>query len=426
MDPDTQPKRSRIKLVGCATLTLLVLVCGLFATAGFFGVNVSRLFASTTLQVQSSVCGTWEVVSTPPIDMFASLRNVNSVAASPAGDVWLAGSVEDLGDSNTALFARWNDSRFERVAGPDVKSSSLALYGMDISPAGDVWAVGSEMGSSLFTLHWDGRAWEAIPPPQVSTVYARLYGVAAISPRDVWVVGHSQDNPVKAHWDGAQWSVITPTVPLSGGGYLNSVAAIAPDDVWAVGGTGDSFGGEGQTLIEHWDGKDWSIVPSPNLCQARNSLQDVEAIARDDVWAVGHCSDDDNIWSGPVKALIMHWDGKTWSLVQSPSPSPSQALLSISAASHNDIWAVGLRHNLAQTPSGLQLKSSGSGTLAMHWDGSRWDAVPSPRITEEERFSDVAVVSSGEVWAVGESQNDILAARFSRSPCPAGTGSASP
>ena len=41
---------------------------------------------------------------------------------------------------------------------------------------------------------------------------------------------------------------------------LRGIAAIAPDDVWAVGRMRKE--GEWMTLIEHWDGKVWSVVPS--------------------------------------------------------------------------------------------------------------------------------------------------------------------
>lgn len=426
MDRDSPHTSSRVKLFACATAASIVLVCGLLGLAGLLGINVPRLLANTTLQVQSPVCGTWDVVSTPPTGMFMSLRNANAVAASPAGDVWLAATVEDMEEDSHALFARWNGSRFERVPGPDSSSMSLALFGMDISPQGEVWAVGSEAGNALFALRWNGSAWGVVRSPQLLSFSSWLNGVAAISENDVWAVGKAQSAPIKAHWDGTAWSVVTATVPYPNGGYFNGVVAIAPDDVWAVGGTGDFLGGEGQTLIEHWDGTDWSIVPSPNLCRVRNELEDVTAISRDDIWAVGYCSDDDNMWGAPLKTLIMHWDGKTWSIVQSPPPAPSEALLSVSAASSNDIWAVGLRHKVSQTPSGLQVEPEGSSTFVLHWDGSQWSTVPSPRVAEGERFSDVAVVSTSEIWAVGESQTDILAARFKRSPCPAATGAASP
>jgi hypothetical protein len=52
---------------------------------------------------------------------------------------------------------------------------------------------------------------------------------------------------------------------------LNAVAGVSPDDVWAVGLMTPPDSGAPQTLIEHWDGLSWSIVPSPNRAAADSS-----------------------------------------------------------------------------------------------------------------------------------------------------------
>jgi hypothetical protein len=41
-----------------------------------------------------------------------------------------------------------------------------------------------------------------------------------------------------------------------------------------------------QTLIEHWNGTQWSVVPSPNL-MGNNLLRGVAIVSANDVWAVG-------------------------------------------------------------------------------------------------------------------------------------------
>ncbi len=80
---------------------------------------------------------------------------------------------------------------------------------------------------------------------------------------------------------------------------LNAVAAISSNDVWAVGGDTDFLI---TAIIEHWDGKAWSLVPSPTYVSSNDSggayrLNAVAAISTSDVWAVG----DDN--------RIEHWNG---------------------------------------------------------------------------------------------------------------------
>src|SRR5207248_11048139 len=45
--------------------------------------------------------------------------------------------------------------------------------------------------------------------------------------------------------------------------YLIGVAAIARNDVWAVGLSYTKGLSQAQALIEHWNGSQWSVVPSP-------------------------------------------------------------------------------------------------------------------------------------------------------------------
>ena len=96
-----------------------------------------------------------------------------------------------------------------------------------------------------------------------------------------------------------------------------------------------------RTLIEHWDGTAWTVVPSPNKGPFPNSLSGVTAVAPDDVWAVG-------TWFTKAfddRTLTLHWDGTAWHRVQSPNAGPPKAandLVSVSAIATDDVWAVGV------------------------------------------------------------------------------------
>lgn len=59
-----------------------------------------------------------------------------------------------------------------------------------------------------------------------------------------------------------------PLLPATGYGTSNtigSVVARSSNDVWAAGSfKNESTGGQSRTLLLHWDGTSWSIVPSPS------------------------------------------------------------------------------------------------------------------------------------------------------------------
>ena len=121
-----------------------------------------------------------------------------------------------------------------------------------------------------------------VDSPNLGTGYS-LSGVAAVSTNDVWAVGYHGDpyyNPIQTlieHWNGTAWSVVASPNEGTNNNELHGVAAVSPNDVWAVGFYTDSSGAHGQTLVEHWNGSAWSVVPSPNRGTGNYNLADAAA-----------------------------------------------------------------------------------------------------------------------------------------------------
>jgi hypothetical protein len=205
-----------------------------------------------------------------------------------------------------------------------------------------------------------------------------------------WAVTRSDHKPgrlVGVHHPGT--SRPTPPAGMLGGPpaiprgpVLASVSAISPDDIWAAGSTTtNSF--SPRSVLLHYDGTSWTPTPAPNIGQLRG----LAAIAPDDVWALG--------------GGVLHWDGTDWSRVPLPKVSYTD-LNAISASGPNDIWVVGTR--------GVQLSPHhiGRGTLAEHWDGSKWTVVPTPN--PNHQFSDlidVLTLSPTDAWLVGQATRGI-------------------
>ncbi len=77
-----------------------------------------------------------------------------------------------------------------------------------------------------------------------------------------------------------------------------------------------------QTLIEHWNGTRWNIFPSPNIGGVKNTnqLAGVAAISSNDVWVVGVFYDSSICDRNPLcspDVLIEHWNGRSWSSIPS-------------------------------------------------------------------------------------------------------------
>lgn len=225
------------------------------------------------------------------------------------------------------------------------------------SSSTDVWAVGvtipgatgattrSIHGAGTFTRRFDGTSWTDVASPNApGSVSSSFWGVLAIAPNDAWAVGYSlrPKNVVRTlieRWDGTAWTIVpSPNAGRPARGYLTGVAAAGPDDVWAVGSYGPSREGElSRTLIEHWDGTAWTVVPSPNKGKYQNGgLLSVVAVAPNDVWAVGYWVTKASV----QRTLTLHWDGTRWRRVASPNVG---GLASVVAVAADDIWAVGSR-----------------------------------------------------------------------------------
>lgn len=237
--------------------------------------------------------------------------------------------------------------------------------------------------------------WKIVSSPNVGTgTYGnQLNAVAVVSANDVWAVGfspHPTGTPLYIrqtlleHWNGSSWSVVPSPNPTGKTWVvLNGISAVSGTDIWAVGHSGDPSSIPLQTLTMHWDGTRWSIVPSPSPGTYNgNVLNAVDAISANDAWAVGWYQ------SGPTGqeggALTMHWDGAQWTVIPNPSRWP---LYGVTAISSNDVWAVGEQSIL-------------------HWNGTSWSVVsfPPPPGDSYQILKGISAVSANDIWAVGYSQ----------------------
>jgi hypothetical protein len=289
---------------------------------------------------------------------------------------------------------------------PNTGQTNL-LNGVTAVSASDAWAVGYAYAANSQELtiiqHWDGTSWLTVPSPNPGTAQAcgnaayegnELWSVDAISSTDVWAVGNlcgpGTARTLSMHWDGTGWAVIpSPNKSPLDSSELSSVSAVASNDVWAVGNYQVAFQYEWETLIEHWNGTSWSIMPSPNPNDSDVTyLTGVSAVSANDVWAVGYSQ------SG-AKPLIEHWDGSAWSIVPAPYPSRSDfnSLYAVTAVSANDVWAVGYQNENEQGKNGQG--------FIVHWDGTQWSAVNSPIAGNATILLGVTANSSTDVTAVG-------------------------
>jgi hypothetical protein len=345
----------------------------------------------------------WTVI--PSVDPSAGTNVLNGVAVRSSSDAWAVGNFtgpDPDDDGLNMLTEHWNGSRWSQVPTPAVPHLDESLLAVGASSASDAWAVGFEKGVGAagrfpLAVHWNGSSWTIVPTPtQTGGSKSTLNGVVDLSPSNAWAVGRSRSATALAeHWNGSAWSVVpVPTPAGAASSQLAAISALSPTNIWAVGSVVNivNTAVQNRTLVEHWNGAAWSIVPARNATTS-NLLTGVTAVAANNVWAVGYTITTDGT-NQPDRTLIEHWNGTSWSIVASPTVASNDTLTGVAARSATDIWAVGFR----QDRSGAIPINR---TLTEHWNGSAWSVVASPNVGANDNLLNAVAAVPGDVWAVG-------------------------
>lgn len=358
---------------------------------------------ANTKAAPTSLSCSWQIVSVPNA---GGGTHLSDMAALSSSDIWSVGSYLMNGGSEThTLIENWNGYQWSIIPhSRDIGNDGLS--GVAAVSATNVWAVGDALISYPFHYkalieHWDGATWSLVHSPSPSLEGGSLASVSAISANDIWAVGTYYKNgrtkyTLAEHWNGSQWSIVPTPDPSNFGNFFTSVVALASNDVWAVGGT---YGYGLDPLAEHWDGTQWSVVNPPLIGKYSSSpFTSVTALSSHNVWAVGWGS---NRGSPHPQTLVEHWDGTQWSVFKSYDVLQESNFLSqVAAISATNAWAVGYTQNRVRGG-----KDTGpEQTLVEHWDGKFWRIISSPDPGQNNYNilnAVTAVPHSSQVWIIG-------------------------
>jgi hypothetical protein len=340
---------------------------------------------------------TWSVVPSPsPSATYNYLWGVTAVATN---NVWAVGNFNATGGNQQTLILKWNGTSWMQVAGDNTGpiGAQFTLSAVSAITGSDIWAVGDN--SHTLAEHWNGTQWRIVSTPNVGIGDNVLNGVSGSASTDVWEVGYYSFGTWKRtlieHWNGARWSIVPSPNTNKRLNQLNSVAVISPSSAWAVGSASSGNAPDQTTLILRWNGTRWTIVPSPSPGTAGlNALYGLAANSANDVWAVGSFTNSGEY----AQTLIVHWDGTSWRVVPSANVAGSNnELFGVVALGPNDVWAVGYRGNAA----------FGFFTLVEHWNGSTWSIVSSPSPLGDDILRAISGTGASDIWAVGRSRNSF-------------------
>jgi len=364
------------------------------AVVAIMAVVVGSVVASTPA---GAVVDTATVVPSPSPGLNSNVLNsVSCVSAS-----WCTAVGNSDSPAGGQLTLAWDGISWTDVANPGLGGSMMMV---SCATTLSCFAFGySDTG-----LAWDGVSWTEEPGPMtrsgVSGQVLRLKCFTAsrcIAVGGYLAVVNAQIfwKPLVMVWDGMTWTrQVTPSpggpgTPDDAGLSANNLAyvsCVSEISCTAVGTYDDGTGGK--ALILGWDGVSWTQVVSPDLGGSENGLLSVSCVSTSWCTAVGQYND-----VVGSQSLVLKWDGVSWTQVASPNlNAPYSRLVEVSCVSASSCVAVG------QYGDGISL-----GALVLVWDGVSWTQLSSPNLSSGQNYlSAVSCVSASLCTAVGFSIDD--------------------
>lgn len=354
---------------------------------------VPLLFATLSFQPARSQ-EDWTVVF--PATIGAGSDCLSGVDGTSWNDVWAVGTWEDL--VFKTLIQHFDGTSWTKFPAPFTGNSEGMVDVLAISPV-SVIAVGRQIiagkGQPL-AMQWNGSEWELIATPVFENPGGADFSAIDQSPEGtIWVSGFLYGTAFLARKTGEGWAI--EYAPLAGGERNNfyNLDARSDTEIWAVGAQSEAQG-QRRLLVQRFDGGgNWTTfdVPPPDGFVDRyelDSFTGVDAVAANDVWAVGYYYDR---VSGRTPALVMHYEGTAWTKASLPLLSGDARLEDVTATGPADIYAAG-----TTTPTGGVQRS-----YMLHYDGVSWTDVTLPATGGSyEWLLGMGIAPEGQIWVVGQ------------------------
>ncbi len=311
------------------------------------------------------------------------------------------------GEDKTVTTSHWE---VQPIEGPSSSKGRGELSDISCSSSIHCVAVGSNSKGAPLSEQWDGSQWTIMANVKLE---GGLERVSCSSASFCMATGKTGSTLFSESWNGSSWSSVSFPIPVgSNGSAIEAISCTSSTACVAVGrysgSKGEAF--EANTLIERWNGSEWTIVPSPNVeGNAFSRLWGVSCTSATSCLAVGSTN---KTLGSALSPLVQKWDGSKWTIVSAPTPpGGSGSLQSVSCPAANFCMASGAGgENLAFAASwdGVGWKAQGSGlpnglrsiscatqsscelvgslTKGQHWNGSSWTTQDLAAVPGGENF----------------------------------------
>jgi hypothetical protein len=367
----------------------------------------------------------------------AYVRNLNGVSCLNANDCWAVGDAGRIVRWNgtywslygvNATVLRWNTTNWTNVSSTLVPGGITQLNSVSPLSYADGWAVGNRTAATTAgwnLLRWNGAIWTRFSSVTPNTTAQDLRSVYPLSFTDAWAVGvrsaAAANGWMFLRWNNPTanaWNRITVNTPGTTAQDLNYVHMVSATDGWAVGNVLAAGPANQRWAFLRWNNptvNTWNRYTVTTAGANAQNLNSVSMISATDGWAVGN-----RLGAAVNQWVFLRWNNptaNTWNRYTVNTPgAAAQNLNSVSMLSATDGWAVGnrlgaatnqwvfLRWNnpTANTWNRYTVTTAGVGAqdlqevacihandcwaignagARLHWNGSTWEAVTTPAVT---------------------------------------------
>ena len=261
---------------------------------------------------------TWRIVPTPNPDG-APNGALNGVSCtSPSTCVAVGAAFDSSGNSVGTLTERWNGTSWSIQPTPTSSSPGAFLNAVSCTSPNACSAVGNNSVGQVMAERWNGASWSVQPvPAPAGAPISFLTGVSCTSAVACTAVGAILDSSgnnslgtVAEQWNGTTWTLQRSSTSQSPGYFLGAVSCTSASACTAVGNTDTGL------LAERSDGKTWTVqsaVTPPGTERNGDFFSGVSCSTPSACTAVG-------LVFGPGPSIVAErWDGKQWTIQPTPN-----------------------------------------------------------------------------------------------------------
>jgi hypothetical protein len=198
------------------------------------------------------------------------------------------------GPYGPALIESWNGTAWSVSSRPDLSRYGNNLEGVSCVSTTNCTAVGNDAdngsGGNTLVERWNGVRWHAQTSVDIANTTDNLSSVSCLRSGTCVAVGTSFTSatwsPLAEVRTGGTWSISTTPTVSGSNAYLAGVSCTSASNCVAVGNF-QSATTNHSTLIEEWNGMQWTIVPSPSVANQDNYLYGAACTGPNLCFAVG-------------------------------------------------------------------------------------------------------------------------------------------